>query len=202
MSLAAAVAAGLGVAWPADVALGDVLDGLDAGEPAAAAFVEETTTLLRGAAYVAFDGPAPELTVHGAIGAPYAHVTAPLRRLGDRFTSEVCLAACAGTEVPGWARAALPGLPEAMAGAARRDGALERACVDFLEAVLLRDRVGESFAATVVDVGDRGKATVTIREPPVRAPCAGDDLKPGSVRDATLTTADPATRKVRFAAVR
>ncbi|MEP6953780.1 MAG: RNB domain-containing ribonuclease, partial [Solirubrobacteraceae bacterium] len=70
-----AVAQGLGVAWPADVALGDVLDGLDSSEPAAAAFVEETTTLLRGAAYVAFDGAPPEQAVHGAIGAPYAHVT-------------------------------------------------------------------------------------------------------------------------------
>jgi exoribonuclease R len=196
-----AVAAGLGVAWPAGAPLGDVLDGLDAGAPAAAAFVEETTTLLRGAAYVAFDGPPPAQPVHGAIGAPYAHVTAPLRRLCDRFTTEVCLAACTGGAVPDWAREALPRLPEAMTGAARRDGALERACVDFLEAVLLRDRVGETFAATVVDVGDRGKATVTIREPPVRAPCDGDDLQPGSVRDVTLATADPATRKVRFAAV-
>jgi exoribonuclease R len=196
-----AVARGLGVAWPADVALGEVLDGLDSSEPAAAAFVEETTTLLRGAAYCAFDGAPPEQAVHGAIGAPYAHVTAPLRRLCDRFTTEVCLAASAGTPVPAWARDALPALPEAMTGAARRDGALERACVDLLEAELLCDRVGETFSATVVEVGDRGKATVTIREPPVRAPCDGDDLVPGSVREVTLTTADPATRRVRFTAV-
>ncbi len=196
-----AVARGLGLPWAPDTALGDLLDGLDSSEPASAAFVEETTTLLRGAAYVAFDGAPPEQAVHGAIGAPYAHVTAPLRRLCDRFTTEICLAASAGTAVPAWARGPLPALPEAMTGAARRDGALERACVDLVEAVLLRDRVGEAFAATVVETGERGAATVTIREPPVRAPCDGDGLAPGSVRDVTLATADPATRRVRFSAV-
>jgi exoribonuclease R len=170
------------------------------GDPHAVAFVVETTTLLRGAAYVAFDGAPPEQPVHGAIGAPYAHVTAPLRRLCDRYATEVCLAACAGTEVPGWARAGLPGLPEAMTGAGRRDGALERACVDLLEALLLRDRVGERFRATVVDVGEKGGATVTLADPPVRAPCTGKDLAPGATLDVTLTQADPATRRVHFAA--
>jgi exoribonuclease R len=194
-------AAGLGVAWPADAPLGDVLRGIDARAPAGAAFLEEATELLRGAGYSPFDGAPPQQPVHGALAAPYAHVTAPLRRLCDRATTEVCLAAAGGAEPPDWARAALGELPEAMAAAARRAGALERACVDLLEALLLRDRVGEEFAATVVEAhSDRPRATVTIAEPPVRARCDGDGLVLGAVVDARLVEADPAQRRVRFAA--
>ena len=56
-------------------------------------------------------GAAPAETGHGGVGAPYAHVTAPLRRLADRYATEVCLALHAGRPVPGWAREALPRCP-------------------------------------------------------------------------------------------
>jgi exoribonuclease R len=194
-------ATGLGVAWPADAPLGDVLRGIDASTPAGAAFLEEATELLRGAGYSPFDGAAPQQAVHGALAAPYAHVTAPLRRLADRATTEVCLAAAAGAQPPDWARAALGELPAAMAAASRRAGELERACVDLLEALLLRERVGERFAATVVEAdSDRPRATVTIASPPVRARCDGDGLALGAVVDAQLVEADPAQRRVRFVA--
>ena len=48
-----------------------------------------------------------------ASAAPYAHVTAPLRRLVDRFGTEVCLALAAGAEPAPELRAALPELPGA-----------------------------------------------------------------------------------------
>jgi exoribonuclease R len=191
---------GLGMRWGEATPLGDVLRAVDPGEPAGAAFLEEATELLRGAGYTPFDGAPPEQPVHGALAAPYAHVTAPLRRLADRAATEVCLAAAAGAEPPAWARDALPRLPDAMAGASRRAGAYERACVDLVEAALLRDRVGERFRATVVDVDHRRPAgTVTIPRPPVRARCDGDGLELGAVIDARLVEADPARRAVRFA---
>ena len=77
-------------------------DGLDPAVPMHAAFLEEAVTLLRGAGYTPFDGARPEQPTHAGVGAPYAHVTAPLRRLVDRFGTEVCLAICAGVPVPGW----------------------------------------------------------------------------------------------------
>jgi exoribonuclease R len=194
-------AAGLGVTWGADTPLGDVLRTVDPHAPAGAAFLEEATQLLRGAGYTPFDGAPPEQPVHGALAAAYAHVTAPLRRLADRAATEVCLAAAAGVETPAWAREALPRLPDAMAAASRRAGAYERACVDLVEAVLLRGRVGEQFRATVVDVdGRRPAGTVTIAQPAVRARCDGEGLELGSVVDARLVEADPARRAVRFAA--
>ena len=42
-----------------------------------------------------------------ALAAPYAHCTAPLRRLVDRAVSEACLAIAAGADPPGWLEAAL-----------------------------------------------------------------------------------------------
>ena len=56
---------------------------------------------------------------HGGIGAPYAHVTAPLRRLVDRFGTEVCLAVTAGAAVPEW-------LTRRPAHPARGDGGVRR----------------------------------------------------------------------------
>ena len=60
------------------------------------------TRLFRGAGYAAFAGKPPADTGHAALAGDYAHVTAPLRRLADRYAGEICLAHCAGTAVPDW----------------------------------------------------------------------------------------------------
>ncbi|MCB1027502.1 MAG: RNB domain-containing ribonuclease, partial [Microthrixaceae bacterium] len=57
---------------------------LDPFTPVGAALMLTATKGLRGSGYAAFDGEVPDLTTHSAVAAPYAHVTAPLRRLGDR----------------------------------------------------------------------------------------------------------------------
>src|SRR3546814_16149408 len=62
------------------------------------------TTVLRGAGYVALDGGVPAHSDHSALASPYAHATAPLRRLVDRYVGEPCLALCAGTPVQQWVR--------------------------------------------------------------------------------------------------
>jgi exoribonuclease R len=187
----------LGVDWPKDAAYGAVISGLDPDVPAHAALLTLATRLLRGAGYTAFDGAPPEQALHSAVAAPYAHCTAPLRRLADRHVGEVCLAASAGTAVPQWARAALPGLPEVMSGATRRANALERAVVDAAEAVVLAPRVGERFSAVVVESGPKG-AVVQLQDPPVRARCEGDDLPLGETVEVELVAADPASREVRL----
>ncbi len=187
----------LGVAWPEGTSYGEVVSGLDAGEPAHAALLTLATRLLRGAGYTAFDGAPPEQPLHSALAGPYAHCTAPLRRLADRYVGEVCLALSAGTPVPDWARSALPGLPEVMTAADRRASALDRAVVDLAEAVLLAPRVGEEFDGAVVEAGPRG-GTVQLVDPPVRARLAGADLPLGQTVRVRLEQADPATRVLRF----
>jgi exoribonuclease R len=187
----------LGVDWPQGASYGDVLSALDPSVPAAAALLTLATRLLRGAAYTAFDGTLPELTVHSAVAAPYAHCTAPLRRLADRYVGEVCVSLCAAVPVPDWVRTVLPVLPEEMAGADHRAHALDRAVVDLAEALVLQGRVGETFQGVVVETNHKG-GTVQLKDPAVRGKLDTVDPPLGTDVTVTLTQADPATRSVRF----
>lgn len=187
----------LGIDWPDGALPGDVLDTVDRSSPRHLAFVDHAASLLRGSSYVVFDGPAPEQPLHSGIGAAYTHVTAPLRRLVDRYTSEICLALHAGTAVPDWVRASVPGLPAEMQAADHRAHEVDRAVVDATEAWLLRDRVGQVFPAVVIDA-DVKSGTVVLDEPAVRAKCGGADLPVGERIKVRLVTADVDTRQVRF----
>ncbi|RSN02708.1 ribonuclease II [Nonomuraea sp. WAC 01424] len=192
------VAKALGVPWPEGAGYGEVVHDLDPKNPQQAAFLHESKVLLRGAGYAAFDGAPPKLAEHAAVAAPYAHVTAPLRRLVDRYATEVCLAVAAGEPVPADVRAVLPLLPDIMAATGRRAGAVDRACVDLVEAFLLRDRIGQAFEAMVIDVDERrGGGQVQLVEPAVIARCDGE-LPLGERVTVRLTQAEPATREVRF----
>ncbi len=192
------LAPGLGVDWPEGATPGDVIASLDPAQPRHAAFLDAAASLLRGAAYTAFDGAAPAQPGHGGVGGPYAHVTAPLRRLVDRFGTEVCLALAAGEQPSAELRAALAELPALMAGSDRRTHDVERAVIDLVEATLLAGRVGEVLDAVVLDAEDK-RSTVLLTELAVQARCDGR-LTPGERVRVRLTTADPATRQVRFEA--
>ncbi|MBN1094442.1 RNB domain-containing ribonuclease [Blastococcus sp. TML/M2B] len=195
------LAPALGVDWPAGALPGEVIGGLDAARPGHAAFLEEAVTLLRGAAYTAFDGgAAPDQPGHGGVGAPYAHVTAPLRRLVDRFGTEVCLALAAGLPPSDELRAALPELPALMAASDRRTRDVERAVIDATEAWLLRGREGATFTAVVVDAED-GRGTVVLDDLAIRGRCTGEGLRPGTRIRVRLEQADVTGRTVRFTAV-
>jgi VacB/RNase II family 3'-5' exoribonuclease len=187
----------LGVPWPKGTSYGEVISALDPGVPAAAALLTLATRLLRGAAYTAFDGEVPEQPLHSAVAAAYAHCTAPLRRLADRYVSEICLALRVGEPVPPWVRSALPVLPDEMAAADRRAHEIDRAIVDLTEAVVLAPRVGETFPAVVVESSPKGGA-VQLTDPAVRAKCEGADLPLGEQITVRLTQADPKTRTVTF----
>jgi exoribonuclease R len=183
----------LGVDWPEAVPYGDFIAGLDAAQPAHAAVLREAAGIGKGAAYTAFDGTPPTDAEHFAIAAPYAHATAPLRRLQDRYVSACCLAACAGEPVPAWVREGLPELPGVMMAADRRARAVERGVIDLVEAVLLEARVGEVFEALVVDEG-----VVQLAEPAVRGKLTDKTLAPGTAVRVRLERADPAARTVAF----
>jgi exoribonuclease R len=187
----------LGIAWPDGAAPGDVLDTVDRSNPRHVAFIEHAVALLRGSGYTPFDGSPPSQPLHSGIAAPYAHVTAPLRRLVDRYGSEICLALQAGTPVPAWVRAALPALPEEMQEADHLAHEVDRAVVDATEAWLLRDQVGELFDAVVIDSDDRA-GTVVLDAPAVRARCGGAGLPVGERIAVRLVTADVDKREVRF----
>src|SRR5690606_16664890 len=99
--------------------------------------------LFRGAAWSTFGvaGLDPNDTaeaarswVHGALGATHAHVTAPLRRLVDRFGAEAALAAAAGRPVPRWATDGMAAAAKATAVGSSRASRVDRESVDAVEA--------------------------------------------------------------------
>ena len=186
--------------WPKDMTYQDFIRSLDPTEPKAIAMMVTCTTLLRGAAYVAFHGDPPENAGHWALASEYTHVTAPLRRLVDRYTGEICLALCARQPVPGWVTSALPALPATMQRSAQRAGRFERAVIDLAEALTLAPRVGELFEGSIVEVEkDKSRGVAMLRELAIEAPVQGDTPLPlGDGVTLRLVQADPATRAVRF----
>lgn len=198
-------AAALGVAWPGGTtaaAYPAFVRRLDPTTAPGAALLTMAARALRGAGYLAFGpgiGPAPERGGaegrHSAVAAHYAHVTAPLRRLADRFAAEAALAVATHVDVPEWVLAVLAAMPDVMGAANQRDGAVGRAVVDLAEAVVLASRVDDELDAVVVgDEGDRG-SSLQIVEPPVRARIE-EQLPLGASVRVRVVGADPVARRV------
>lgn len=191
----------LGIDWPQSRNYPDFIRSLDPANPRDVAMMTACTTVLRGAGYVAFDGAVPEHSQHSALAAQYTHVTAPLRRLVDRYSGETCVALCAGKPVPQWVLEALPGLPATMQESARRASRYENAVLDLAEAAALASRVGEVFEGAIVEIEqkDPHQGEVMLREPAILARVAADgELPLGEQVGVRLIEADPGTRRIRF----
>jgi exoribonuclease R len=194
------VAAALDIGWPIAMSYPDRIRTLDRNSPQAAAFMTQAARLLRGAGYLAIRGTVPDEHEHGALAAPYAHVTAPLRRLVDRFANEVVLSHCAGTGVPEWTAAALEELPRSMMRAQQRQRELDRAVHDLLEAVTLQPSIGRQFEARVTEVTD-GVARVQLCDHAILGGVVVDKpshVRAGDVVKLRLIAADPAQRSIQF----
>jgi exoribonuclease R len=195
-------AAALGLNWNAEQTYADFVRDLHPTSAAQNAFLVQCTRLFKGAGYYGFNGTRPEHPEHGAIASVYSHVTAPLRRLVDRFGNEVLLALFAGSTPSSWAVEALDELPSLMGQARQRESSLERALLDATEALTLEHHVGETFQAVVVNINDRrSQATVQIPDPAVVAHVASDGLGLADHIKLRLSAVDIDTRSVRFAPV-
>jgi exoribonuclease R len=193
-------AASMGLQWEPQIPYADFLAGLDTRLPKHAAMANIAMRLFQGADYVAITGTSQEGTMQHAIGAPYAHVTAPLRRLADRYANEVVLFACRGEAPPAWVTEALPRLPQVMKESRRRAGELDRRVVDYVEAAVLEPRVGETFEGVVIEAGEKS-GTVQLKDPAVVAHCSCPKLQLGADVRIRLVEADPARGRVDFAIV-
>lgn len=191
--------AALSVPWPDSLTYSQWVRSLDPSTPEGAALMNQAARTLRGSGYLAFDGDVPVDHRHHAIAADYAHVTAPLRRLVDRFGNECVLAAAAGVRPPGWVLEALPTLPSIMGSTARLASQVERAVVDLAEAAVLAHRVGEQFDATVTSTG-KGFSTIQLADPAVIGSVPGE-LPAGATIGVRLVAADIAEPTVRFEVV-
>ena len=185
------------VPYPDYLAYADWVRSLDTSDSDQAALMTQAARAFRGAGYVGFDGALPEETRHSAIADEYSHVTAPLRRLIDRFGNEIVLALSAGKRPPGWAIEALDTIPDVMIDASRRERAFERAMVDFAEAMTLSTRVGATFEAIATDVDD-DKVTLQIRHPAIVARLRASGVNLGDEIEVKLVEADVSKRSVTF----
>jgi exoribonuclease R len=186
----------LGHPWPQSMPYGEYLASLDSNDPLQLAITHAAGSLFRGAGYTAFDGAVPEQVIQAAVAAPYAHTTAPLRRLVDRFTLVVCEALCAGEAPPQWARDALASLPKIMAASDSRASQLDNRSIAAVEAALLSDRVGELFDASVISAKE-SRGVVQLIDPAVDAECTGS-LTAGDRVRVRLVEADIESGRVLF----
>jgi exoribonuclease R len=172
-------AAALGLPWPEGTSYADFMYGLPKEHPLLPIVVWQARHLMRGADYVAFDGEPPEHREHAALAMVYAHATAPLRRLADRYVLDLLVRLESGRMPSAPERETLALLPKVMDEAERKTGQLERRVVDVAEAWELHDRVGSSLPAVVLDV-HREWVEVQVAEPPLRTrvPRAGLAAEP------------------------
>ncbi|MFB8190224.1 RNB domain-containing ribonuclease [Microbacterium sp. NPDC055988] len=188
----------LGRPW-ASGTYGEYLRALDRTDPMTLPVLEAAASLFRGAGYLVFDGESPSNAVQAAIASPYAHATAPLRRLVDRWVLTICLAVSNGEAIPEWARESLSELPALMQESAQRASRLNTATINSVEAALLTPLVGTAIDATVIELrGER--ALVQIADPAVTATAPlPTGAEPGSVVRLSIVRADIAAGEVEFA---
>jgi len=184
-----------GLDWPPMAPLAQFEATLDGADPKQAAFMLAVRRAGQGASYQPFQhGIVPW---HAAVAATYAHATAPLRRLADRYVIRATLAVANGQPVPAVVTEAFEKLPAVMARADAIGGQIDRAVIDLAEAVMLQGKEGQAFAAVVTDADDRG-ARIQLRDLPVVARLAMPGAEPGDVITVTLTAADPERQRVTF----
>jgi exoribonuclease R len=185
-----AAARELGVPWPDEDPFERFAMRLDPMVPPEAALLEEAHEVMGHAGYLFFEGEVPQGAEHAGVAALYAHTTAPLRRLADRYVLDLLVGE------PD--RDALSRLPEVMTEAGGLAARVERAAVDLMEARLLEHRIGETFRAIALE-NDRRGTVIRITDPPVRARLHADPQpQEGTVVEAKLVRADPVSRSLEF----
>ncbi|HEY0473461.1 MAG TPA: RNB domain-containing ribonuclease [Kribbella sp.] len=191
----------LGIAWPVGTSYAAFIHALDPKVPAHAAMLAGCTVLFRGAGYTSFSGGVPEQPEHAAMKSEYAHVTAPLRRLVDRWTGEICVALCADTPVPEWIRESLDDIPKIMEECDRKAHAYERSIVSMVEAGLVADHVGSEFDGVITEVDERepGRGIVALSTLAIEGRVTGSSPLPlGQPVRVKLVEADIAARTIAF----
>jgi len=185
----------LGLNWQKEVSLKLFERTLDSSNPHDAAF----QTAVRGAGPKASYAPYQDQLIpwHSAMAATYAHATAPLRRLGDRYVIEATVQIANGKSVSEELNAIFQRLPAVMDKAEEKAGQIDRAVLDLAEAVMLQGREGSRFNAVVTDIDERG-ARIQLSDPAVIARVNANGMMPGDVISVELTNVDVAQRRIGF----
>jgi exoribonuclease R len=188
-------AAALGLNWPAATGLRDYQKTLDPADPKQAALMLEIRRASPGASYQPYqEGVVPW---HEAMAATYAHATAPLRRLADRYVVRCTLAIANGRAVPQAVTDAFAKLPKVMGRADGHVSQIDNAAINLAEAVMLEGHEGETFDGVVTDFVDHG-VRVQLADMPVVANVRANGFRQGDKLTVKLVSADPNQRRVVF----
>jgi exoribonuclease R len=169
----------LKIAWSDEESLHAVVERLDISNARHLEFCQVIRRMGGGASYLQYPVPfsTPEeqkknaLQIakpwHAALAASYAHATAPMRRLADRYVLDLMVAQFAkdGQAV----RDLLPilaQLPPVMEAAERRASNVNRESIDLIETLMLSPFIDKELTATIIDVTP-GSWQVQIQEPAV-----------------------------------
>lgn len=188
--------------------IGEFLLGLDAETAPAMAVMKDAAALMRGADYIRLS-EIDQAPVHAGVGGVYAHVTAPLRRLIDRFGLEYCLAIAAHRRgeneeiaLPTWATERLDEAIAAMRVSGKLAARVDAQCLSKTEAVVLEPWLGHNFEAVVLN-RTKKSAQVLLDSPAVLAQCVSTTSaelpEEGTRQVVSLIEADSTIRRVRFA---
>lgn len=189
------IARAFGLQWPTDLTLDQFARTLDGAQPAQGAFMLAVRRAGGGADYVPYEaGVTPW---HAAMAATYAHATAPLRRLADRYVVEATLAIANGVAVPATIAGSFAPVADVMNKADTVGSRLEREVVELAEAVVLHDRIGHTFDAVVID-DDPDSTTVAIAEVAVIAKVHARGVIPGDELRVKVAGVDIDRRKVEL----
>ncbi len=187
-----------GLSWPKQATLEQFERLLDPADLREAAFMLAIRRAGNGASYEPYKPGA--IPWHAAMAATYCHMTAPLRRLADRYVIRAALAVANGQPVPAEVEAAFQRLGPVMDKAQARSSQIERAVVDLAEAAMLVGREGEDFDAVVTDLGETG-ARIQLCELPIVARTTARRVQPGTRIVVRLESADPVARLISFARI-
>jgi exoribonuclease R len=184
-----------GLEWPPGITLAEFVRSLPHDDPRTSAFLLAVRRASGGASYEEYrEGRRPW---HAAVAATYAHATAPLRRLQDRYVIEAALAVGNGRPVPDEIAEAFESLPKAMARGEQRANRAERLALDLAEAVVLAGREGDTFPAVVLDEGDWG-VEFEIAEPAVIGRVHAHRIDPGDEIRVRVVSVDVVAAEVVF----
>ena len=89
-------------------------------------------------------------------------------------------------------------MPDVMNRAESKAGQVDSAVLELAEAVVLTDRVGETFDGTVTDIDRKRGARIQICDPAIITRIPPDGLQIGATVRLRLEEADPARRLTRF----
>ena len=206
----------LGIEWRSEVSYPELLASLDPSNSKHVSFQNQATSLFRGAGYQLLHLTEEPAQKHSALANYYAHVTAPLRRLADRYVTEVCLVISQlereDAEVsqkrvlemlPEWVISGLAELPQVMMASTRAANSYTKAAVELVEAALVRQFLGKLVSATIIEVNEKKpyRGELILSELAVRArvkESSNQALPLATEILAVATEADLATRKVQF----